>query len=76
MSLNSDQNLRLSATMDTELLFAVFGAVFLLLWTTKNTRNLQTSAKCLVEQHAGLEFRHKWEPSEECDWSEQKQPHH
>jgi hypothetical protein len=44
-------------------------------WAAKNSRNLQTSTKCLVEQHTSLEFRHKWKPGKECNWSEQEQAH-
>ena len=43
--------------------------------TTKNTRNLQTSAECLVEEHTGLEFWNKWKPGKECDRSKEKQTH-
>lgn len=39
----------------TMLLIFVSGRTILPM-TTKNTRNLQTSAECLVEEHTGLEF--------------------
>lgn len=43
--------------------------------TAKNTRNLQTSAERLVEEHTSLEFWNKWKPGKECNGSEEKQTH-
>lgn len=43
--------------------------------TTKNTRNLKTSAKSLVEQHSCLELGYEWEPCKKCNWCEEQQSH-
>lgn len=43
--------------------------------TAENTRNLQTSAERLVEEHTGLKFWNEWKPGKECNRSEEEQTH-
>ena len=58
---------------DRLLLLVPCSSVFLV--AAKDSRDLQTSAEGLVEEHSGLELGYKREPSEERDRGEEQEPH-
>lgn len=49
---------------------------FLFLAAGKNTLDLKTTAKGLVEEKPGLELRDKRKPGEYCDWHENDNSHY